>query len=52
MMPLSSIQRIEIIKGANSVLYGSNAINGVINIITIDDNNEAMIRSKYGSYDT
>jgi len=52
MMPLSSIQRIEIVKGANSVLYGSNAINGVINIITINDNDEGMGRVRYGSYDT
>ncbi len=32
-IPLSSIERIEIVKGANSVLYGTNAINAVINII-------------------
>ena len=52
MMPLSSIERIEIVKGANSVLYGTNAINGVINIITIDDNDEIMGRARYGSYNT
>ena len=33
-IPLSSIEKIEIVKGANSVLYGSNAINAVINIIS------------------
>ncbi len=32
-IPLSSIERIEIVKGSNSVLYGTNAINAVINII-------------------
>lgn len=52
MVPLSSIERVEIVKGANSVLYGSNAINGVINIITIDDNDEIMGRVRYGSFDT
>lgn len=31
---LSNIQQIEIVKGAGSVLYGSNAIGSVINIIT------------------
>jgi outer membrane receptor for ferrienterochelin and colicins len=31
---LNDIERIEIIKGASSSLYGSNAIGGVVNIIT------------------
>ena len=31
---LSNIERIEIIRGASSVLYGSDAMGGVINIIT------------------
>lgn len=33
-VPLSSIERIEIIRGAASAQYGSDAIGGVINIIT------------------
>ncbi len=33
-VPVSSIERIEIVKGGNSVLYGSDALAGVINIIT------------------
>src|SRR5690606_2109127 len=33
-IPASSIERIEVLKGASSVLYGSDAIGGVINIIT------------------
>lgn len=33
---LDNIERIEIIKGASSSLYGSNALGGVINIITKD----------------
>lgn len=32
--PIELIQRIEVIRGSNSVLYGSGAISGVINIIT------------------
>lgn len=34
LIPLENIERIEIVKGAQSALYGSNAVAGVINIIT------------------
>jgi outer membrane receptor for ferrienterochelin and colicins len=34
--PLSVIERLEIIRGPGSVLYGTNAFTGVINIITKD----------------
>ena len=33
-IPASTIERIEVVKGAGSALYGSSAIAGVINIIT------------------
>ena len=33
-LPLEIIQQVEIIKGASSVLYGSSALNGIINIRT------------------
>ena len=33
-LPLENIQQIEIIKGASSVLYGSSALNGIINFLT------------------
>ncbi len=33
-IPVSSIERIEVVKGGNSVLYGTDALAGVINIIT------------------
>jgi iron complex outermembrane receptor protein len=33
-MPVENIEQVEVIKGASSVLYGSSALNGVINIRT------------------
>ena len=44
--PISQIERVEIVKGASSGLYGSRALGGVINIITRDsaDEFEADVR--------
>ena len=33
-VPLENVQQVEVIKGASSVLYGSSALNGIINIRT------------------
>jgi Outer membrane cobalamin receptor protein len=33
-LPIKNIERIEIVRGPNSALYGSDAVGGVINIIT------------------
>jgi len=33
-LPLWEVERVEVVKGASSALYGSNALGGVINIIT------------------
>ena len=38
-LPLENLSQIEIIKGASSVLYGSSALNGVINFRTADASN-------------
>jgi len=38
--PIELVERIEVIRGAGSVLYGSGAISGVINIITKSSDNE------------
>src|SRR6202051_2528627 len=34
-VPLDSIERIEVIRGPGAAVWGSNAVNGVINIITL-----------------
>ncbi|NSW93280.1 MAG: TonB-dependent receptor [Bacteroidales bacterium] len=39
-LPLENLSQIEIIKGASSVLYGSSALNGVINFRTADATNK------------
>jgi iron complex outermembrane receptor protein len=38
-LPLENLAQVEIIKGASSVLYGSSALNGVINFRTADASN-------------
>ncbi len=51
-VPLANIERIEIIRGAGTVLYGDQAVGGVINIVTRTPNsNEAYIESSIGSHD-
>ncbi len=50
--PIELIQRIEVIRGAGSVLYGSGAISGVINIITnSSEENKNKVFTSIGSYD-
>ena len=47
--PVDAIKRLEIIRGPGSVLYGSDAFSGVINIITkTPDNFDSNIRGFYG----
>ena len=52
MLNLENIDHIEVIKGASSSLYGSNAIGGVINIITkkINEPFDAKLYSRYSKY--
>lgn len=51
---INNVDRIEILKGASSSLYGSNAIGGVVNIISrnINDPLELNLFSKLSEYNT
>ena len=50
-IPTESIEKIEVVKGGGSVLYGSEATGGVINIITKKDGNRTTISVGAGNYD-
>ena len=53
LVPLNQVERIEILKGAQSTLYGSDAIGGVINIITKSKGKPFVSGAlSYGSYGT
>jgi len=49
--PIEMVKRIEVIRGAGSILYGSGAISGVINIITKSSDNATknLVFSSIGS---
>ncbi|OAV68845.1 Outer membrane cobalamin translocator [Bacteroidales bacterium Barb4] len=51
----SDVDRVEVIRGPGSLLYGSNAMGGVVNIITRkqkQDGRRTQARLMYGSYNT
>ncbi|KJY82554.1 hypothetical protein TW81_12755 [Vibrio galatheae] len=51
-IPLNGIERIEVIRGPRASVYGSDAIGGVINIITTSnvDQNSAQVGAGVGSH--
>jgi len=52
-IPVDEVERVEILKGAGSALYGSNAMAGVVNIITKEPSILPVTRYKtyWGVYD-
>ncbi|CAB5503305.1 TonB-dependent receptor plug domain-containing protein [Bathymodiolus thermophilus thioautotrophic gill symbiont] len=53
-IPLNDIEKIEIIKGSGSVVYGASAIAGVISITTKkgESGENATINAKFGTHDS
>ena len=52
-VPLSSIKRVEVVRGAASSLWGSLAMGGVINIITkLPTRDQTEVTASYGSFNT
>jgi outer membrane cobalamin receptor len=52
-VPIENIERVEILRGASSALYGADAMGGVINIITrIPDAASAKLAASYGRFAT
>ncbi len=49
-IPDVMIQRIEVLQSAASALYGSDAIGGVVNIITRSNQNGFRAQAQYGQY--
>ena len=52
LLPIDDIDQIEVVKGASSVVYGSSAINGAINVRTAwpKENPETKVNSYVGMY--
>ncbi|HXW97322.1 MAG TPA: TonB-dependent receptor [Gemmatimonadales bacterium] len=51
-IPLLDMERVEVVKGAYSALYGSNALGGVVNLITspISETPSTLVRLHFGVY--
>ncbi len=52
-IPLTEVERIEVMKGAGSALYGTSALGGVINVVTADPPEDPItrVRLRAGFYD-
>jgi iron complex outermembrane receptor protein len=51
--PFESVQRIEVLKGAGSTLYGSDAMGGAVNFITaVPDTSEIRLGAGIGNFGT
>jgi len=53
-LPLLDVERVEVVKGPHSSLYGTGALGGVVNVITAvpSETPETLVRAYFGAYDT
>jgi outer membrane receptor for ferrienterochelin and colicins len=51
-LPLLDVDRVEVVRGAYSALYGSNALGGVVNVLTtsVDRAPETTVRAHFGTW--
>jgi outer membrane receptor protein involved in Fe transport len=49
MIPTDLIERVDVVTGGSSAIYGSDAIAGVVNFVLKDDFEGAKVRAQYGS---
>ena len=45
-LPIENVERIEVIRGPGSALYGTGAFLGVVNIVTVSE--EQTVRGRFG----
>lgn len=50
-IPIEAVQRVEVLLDGASAIYGSDAISGVINIITVKSFSGALASAEFGGYD-
>ena len=53
-LPLLDVERVEVVKGSHSSLYGTGALGGVVNVLTAvpSETPETVVRGYVGTYDT
>jgi len=51
-LPMLDVDQVEVVKGAYSAVYGSNALGGVVNLLTtpVNDRPQTIARAYYGIY--
>jgi len=49
-VPLDAVERVEVLRGPASAVYGSSAVGGVVNIVTRNGSREVSARAQAGSF--